>query len=181
MAAESTFMVPENLTFEAAIALSTELLDRLAAGAWSAPDLETAIAQLVATENGARGFFVTYLSDERAFADTPSEAVLAALRTAPAIVAPLLIKNLVMSTAMIITHHRHDRTDLAQGSARVQARSRHLIQQLHLSELTTHIQAMQTSLTTPSGDYQPFLTRWGYDAEQKNAMHQALATIQTDG
>lgn len=181
MAAESSFMVPEDLTFEAAIALTTDLVDKLAAGQWSEPELEAAIARLVATENGARGFFVTYLSDERSFADTPSAAVLAALRTAPAIVAPLLVKNLVMSTAMILTHQRHDRADLAQGSAQVQGRSRDLIQQLlDLPELTAQLQAMQTSLTTTTGDYQPFLERWGYDAAQKAAMHQALIAVQPE-
>ena len=95
--------VPANITFEQAIDLSQSLLDAMVDERLAASQTQTTIADLVATENGARGFFVTYLGDRRSQFDLPSDAVVAALKTAPAIVAELLVKNLAMSSAMAMT------------------------------------------------------------------------------
>jgi len=97
MAVESSFTVPDAVSFAEAIALTQALLDGLEQGKVTAATLETTIAALVCSENGARGFFVTYLSADRALADQPMPTVVAALQTASAIVSPLLVKNLAMS------------------------------------------------------------------------------------
>jgi hypothetical protein len=62
----------EDLTFEQAIALTQSLLTQMEQGKLSEAEIGEAIAPLVSSMNGARGFFVTYLSDERAIADHPS-------------------------------------------------------------------------------------------------------------
>ncbi|HEY9618415.1 MAG TPA: hypothetical protein V6C64_16350 [Microcoleaceae cyanobacterium] len=174
MTVESVFNIPEAISFEQAIAVTQALLEQMEQEELSTSEIELVLRALVSTENGARGFFVTYLSDDRPFADQPAPAVIAALKTAPQVVSPLLIKNLAMSTAMAITHRRNQHEELAQGSDRVRSRSAQLIQLLQLPELQTQAQALLHSIQTGTGDYQAFLDRWSYDTEQRQAIHQTL-------
>lgn len=173
----SSISDPLTLTFEEAIAQTQALLDRLEHGSLSEAELEQEIAQLVQTQNGARGFFVTYLSDERAIADEPTPAVTAALQSSPETVSELLVKNVAMSSAMAIAHRRNENEDLARGSDRVRSRSLVLIQQLNLPEIQTKANALRESSVTGVGAYQAFLTRWGYDAEQRQAIAEAMALV----
>lgn len=179
MAVESSF-ASDDVSFAGAIALTQTLLDNLEQGEVSADALEATVCALVRSENGARGFFVTYLSDDRTLADHLKPAIIAALQTSPAIVAPLLVKNLAMSTAMAITHRRNQNEDLVQGSERVQARTAQLIQVLQLPQVQTETQSLLGAIETEKGDYQTFLERWGYDLEQRQAMQQALAGLSLD-
>ncbi len=171
------FTVPEGVTFEQAIALSQTVVDQIAQGAIADDLLESAIAQLVASENGARGFFVTYLSDDRPVADPPSTAVIAALKTTPTTVAPLMVKNLAMSTAMAIAHRRNQDESLAQGSDRVKVRSAYILQAIQSDETVAQIAALIASVDTQAGDYVIFLKRWGYDSEQQQAIRQAFESL----
>jgi hypothetical protein len=179
----SSYAAFENLTFEAAIALTQTLLDQMESGALADSDIEQTIANLVNTENGARGFFVTYLSDPRAVGDYPSLAVITALKASPAIVAELLVKNLAMSSAMGVTHRRNQNQQLANGSDRVRSRTATLIQALltdGLPSLRSKLQALDNSVQTSSGDYEPFLQRWGYDQEQRNVIQDAIRNVLND-
>ncbi|MBW4552140.1 MAG: hypothetical protein KME35_13685 [Aphanocapsa sp. GSE-SYN-MK-11-07L] len=171
---EPSFSIPPEISFEQAIALTEDLL---ADQSLTEAGLESAIAALVQTANGARGFFVTFLTGDYSLADQPTAAVLQGLRSAPAPVADLLTKNLAMGTAMEITHRRSQTPDLAAGSARVQRRSQQLIQLLQLPALQASLQQLLTSVTSTEGAYQSFLSRWGYDAEQRQAIQQAIATV----
>jgi hypothetical protein len=174
----SEFTVPEGVTFEQAIALSQALVDQMAQGSVTDAALEAAIAQLVASENGARGFFVTYLSDERPIADPPATPVIAALKSTPAVVAPLMVKNLAMSTAMAIAHRRNQNEAMAQGSDRVQTRSAYILTAIQSAETDAQIQSLISSIDTQAGDYFTFLKRWKYDPEQQQAIRQAFEPLQ---
>ncbi|MDX2211809.1 MAG: hypothetical protein SFY66_00845 [Oculatellaceae cyanobacterium bins.114] len=168
------------ITFEEAIALTQTILNRLEQGLMSDSELEEAIASLVETENGARGFFVTYLSDPRPIAGQSTSPVLQGLQAAPEIAAELLVKNLAMSSAMAVTHRRNNDEKLAQGSDRVRSRTLGLIQNLHLSEITKQAQQLHESTLTGEGNYQGFLKRWGYDAEQRQVIQRAMEEIMAD-
>jgi len=174
MANESTLSVPENLSFEAALELTQDLLERVVMGTTTQSELQSAIAALVATENGARGFFVVYLGAEQPQMDEILETVVNALKTSPDVVSSLLVKNLAMSTAMAIAHRRNQKDDLATGSDRVRTRSLQLIQHLQTEQLKQQASELATSVATASGSYEAFLQRWGYDAEQRQAIAQAL-------
>jgi hypothetical protein len=165
----------EAATFEQAIALTQDLLTQMPA--LPEPELQAIVTTLVSTQNGARGFFVTYLTDDRPFADQPSAAVLQALQTSPEIVSELLVKNLAMSAGMAITHRRNGQEDRAQGSDRVQRRSANLIQQLQMPEVATKVVQCQASATSGTGEYQEFLERWGYDAEQRQKIAQVMEAL----
>ena len=174
MVVESGFTVPDRLSFAEAIALTQSLLDRMEQGEIPEASMGQFVQDLVRSENGARGFFVTYLSDPRPLADQPGQVVIDALQTAPEVVSPLLVKNLVMSTAMAMTHRRNQDEAMAQGSAQVRSRTLRLIQSLPLLQLREQAHQLAESIRTGTGDYQPFLERWSYDLEQKQAMKAAL-------
>jgi hypothetical protein len=167
-----SFTIPSDVSFEQAIALTQDLLTcESPDAAW----LESAVSALVQTENGARGFFVTFLTGDYPLADQPTAAILGGLQSSPAQVADLLTKNLAMSTAMEIAHRRNQDLELAAGSAKVQQRSRLLIQQLQSPTLQASLEQLLVSVTSQAGDYQSFLKRWGYDAEQRQAIQQAIS------
>ncbi|MEB3359506.1 MAG: hypothetical protein VKK04_22465 [Synechococcales bacterium] len=171
---DPAFAVPADLSFQEAIALTQSLLSQWEENSLTDTEIEATIAALVKTQEGARGFFVTYLTSDRPLADQPTPAVLAALRTAPDGVSDLLVKNLAMSAAMAVAHRRNQNEEMAQGSRQVQHRTIGLIRQLQLPGIRSLLEQLQQSVTQQRGDYQAFLQRWQYDAEQRDAIQQAV-------
>ncbi len=166
--------VPEAITFEQAIAFTQSLMTQMQADQISEAELEATLSDLLSSANGARGFFVTYLTDDCPLADQPSEAVIRALQASPQIVPELLVKNLAMSAAMAIAHRRNQNEAMAQGSDRVQVRTAQLIQKVQMAEVSEQAAQMREAAATGSGIYQAFLTRWGYDAEQRQVIEQQM-------
>ena len=174
---EAFFAIPDSVTFGQAIALTKSLLYRIERGEWPEPAVKRAIAQLVSSQDGARGFFVAYLTAPGLLADNPSNAVLQALRSSPTVVSPLLVKNLVMSAARGMEHRQKGDEENAAGSERVCSRSARLIKLLQLPEVEQEAEKLMESLITGRGDYQAFLERWGYTQEQREVMRQALNKV----
>ncbi|MEG4489425.1 hypothetical protein [Microcoleus sp. D2_18a_B4] len=174
MSIPSSLLASESITFEGAIELTQSLLSFMDADRLLQADIQQAVTSLVKTQNGARGFFVTYLTDDGPEADHPSPGVVEALRSAPEIVAELLVKNLAMSAAMVVHHSRQQKEGMAADSARVQERSRNLIQILQMPACQTIASQMLESLQSGNGEYEKFFRRWGYDDEQKLAMGSAV-------
>jgi len=175
--ADSTLTIPDNVTFEDAISLTQTLLAQLEQGKLSSTQIQEAIASLVSTLPGARGFFVTVLTDERPLADNPTPAVIEALRQNTETISDLMVKNIAMSTAMSITHQRNQDEEMAASSQRVRSRSAKIIKLLQLPEVQERSQQLYASATTGNGSYQEFLSRWGYDQEQRQAIAQALEPL----
>ena len=166
-----------SLSFEQAIAYCQEILAQVDQNHINDAELETAIGNLVFTENGARGFFVTFLTaNDFPLADQPTPPILNALQTAPAIVGELLVKNLAMSAAMVVHHQRNQDPQAAQGSEQVCQRSQTLIQSLQLPGVAEKLADLEQSLDG-EGSYKTFLTRWGYDNEQKQAIRAVLPSL----
>lgn len=155
------------MTFEEAIAYTETLLSRQDL---DEARLESEISELVQTANGARGFFVALLTGESELADHPNVAIIRGLQSHPHAIAELLVKNLVMSTAMAITHQRAGNLEQVQGSNRVAKRTAFLIEKVDLTEVRIIAAQMQTSAVSDKGEYVAFLEKWGYDAEQKQAI-----------
>lgn len=178
-------IIPESVTFEEAIALTQSLMSQMETGELQGESAEAtsplgvgeAIAQLVKSENGARGFFVTYLTSEGTLADHASKEVIQALQASPDIVAELLVKNLAMSSAMAVTHRRENNEQMAQGSDRVRMRTTRLIEQVELPKVRELALALRESAVTGAGTYKTFLQTWGYDAEQRKIIYQALDRV----
>lgn len=164
----------ENITFEEAIAYTEELLLR---SDLDDAQLESEISKLVQTVNGARGFFVCFLTGDWQLADVPNTSVIRALQSAPNAIAELLVKNLAMSTAMAITHRRAGNIEQTDSSHRVAKRTALLIEKVDLTEVRTIATQVKEAAISNTGAYADFLTRWGYDAEQKQAIAQILTTV----
>jgi hypothetical protein len=167
------FTVPSDVSFPQAIGLAQQIL------ALPPEDdlLEVALTALLQTENGGRGFFVTFLSGDQILADAPPAGLIRALRSAPTVVADLITKNLAMSTAMELHHYRQGDQENAQASARVRQRSRHLIERLQLPELQAHLQQLLDTIINQGGAYQSFLDRWGYDDVQRQAIQATAQSL----
>lgn len=184
MEIQPQFLVSDPISFEQAIDLTQSLMAALQHNRLTESELESIITALVKTENGARGFFVTYLTDEQSTADQSSPAVVAALRSSPAIVSELLVKNLAMSTAMIVTHTENQNLELAAGSERVQRRTIELIKQTQIEAISVKLEQLRRSIEThgvetPTGEFQSFLQRWNYNEAQRRAIAEVISRVMT--
>ncbi len=164
--------IPESITFEQAISFTQSFLSE-AQSELSASE----IAQLVKTENGARGFFATYLTSDSALASCPTPEIIQALRSQKEIVSELLVKNLAMSTAQALFHRRRQDEEMARASQRVQERTAQLIKLVDLDLVYEKSQQLIETIKTSSGSYQAFLERWNYDFEQKQAINEAMQQL----
>lgn len=160
------------MTFEEAISYTETLLSR---SDLDDAQLQAEITNLVKTSNGARGFFVCFLTGAWELADNPSPAIIQALQAEPKAISELLVKNLAMSTAMAITHRRNGNPDQANDSDRVAKRTALLIEKVDLPEVRAIAKQMQDSAIANNGEYATFLEKWGYDAEQKQAIANVLS------
>lgn len=165
----------KNITFEEAIALTHKFIEQI--NQLSEKEKSVIISSLVASENGARGFFVTYLTSDNPIADHPSEGIISGLKTSPEIVSELLVKNVAMSTAMRITHTRNNDPEMAESSLQVTQRSLNLINQLSLREIQAKIEQLKNTIVETKGTYQDFLNKWGYDLEQKEIILNTLNNL----
>ncbi|GAC1450176.1 MAG: hypothetical protein NVS2B14_06680 [Chamaesiphon sp.] len=169
-----SLLVPKDITFSGAIAFTQTLLEKMETGELSPDEISTAISRLIKAENGARGFFVTYLTSDLALADNPSQDVVQALQTNPEIIAELLVKNLAMSAAQVLSHRRQGNEELAQASEQVRDRTAHLIGKVKLTSVYENGRKLWESALTGEGSYKEFLERWNYDKQQRQAICEVL-------
>jgi hypothetical protein len=160
------------LTFEQAITATENLLSRPDI---SPAELESALKELLQSMDGARGFWVTYLTGDWELQD--HSPLLNALRAVPIPSAELMVKNVAMSTAMAITHQRNGDMESARSSQKVTQRSLKLLQLWQSDTAKAIAQAMHDSALGRSEAYASFLEKWGYDAEQKTKIAEALAVL----
>jgi len=162
------------LTFEQAIAATENLLRR---ADLSSEELQASLIELLQTSNGARGFFVTFLTGDWELADHPSPAIINALKAVPTPSAELMVKNVAMSSAMAITHQRHGDIASVNSSQRVTERSLNLLHLWQSTKVKVIAQAMYDSAIGKSEAYADFLAKWGYDSEQKAKIAEKLAVL----
>jgi hypothetical protein len=90
------------------------------------------VQELVATKEGARGFFVGYLTSDADIVDRPAHAIIQGLKAHLEIVADLLAKNLAMSSAQSLHFQENNQPEMAAKSAKIAKRSRQLMEMLDL-------------------------------------------------
>lgn len=177
---ESSIDVPPRLSFEQAIQFTRFLVDRIEQGELQGPALQAAVSGLLSTRDGARGFFVAYLTEPRPLADVPSPEILDALRTAAGVIPELLAKNLVMSATQAVVHRQKGDSESAEGSRRVRVRTTRLIIELGMPEVWQALDSLLHALDTGEGDYQVFLERWRYSAAQKAHMREVVEAVMAE-
>lgn len=171
--------IPADVTFEQAIALTQKFLEQH--DQWSSEAVERFVTDLTGSRNGARGFFVTYLTAADPLADALNAAVIAGLQAHPATVDDLMTRNLAMSTAMELTHQRNGDTVMALSSQTVSRRSAEHLQVLMSEAVKQCLLELQASLREEGHSYNDLLKRWDYDAEQRRAIAQAIQPLLSEG
>jgi hypothetical protein len=170
---------PEPLqpSFPEAIEISGQWLALWEAGELSDEVLADRVAELVASRDGARGFFVVALAGDSPLMDRLPDPVALQLRLAGAPVVDLMVRNLAMSTAMAVHHGRSGDSSQQKGSQRVQHRSRELLQLLEPAAVKQRLEILLAAARDGQGDDVAFLERWGYDAAQKSAIAEAIDAV----
>ena len=93
-------------TFQQAMEITAQWLALWENGELSDEVLGDRVAELVASRDGARGFFVVSLAGDSPLMDRLPDSVVLALRQEGAGVVDLSARNLAMSTAMAMHHQR---------------------------------------------------------------------------
>ena len=135
------------------------------------------IGELIKTMEGARGFFVVSLSIDCPLMDRFPDALIFQLRSAGEIVVDLTVKNLAMSSAMIITHRKNGNPQQIQ-SERIKMRCIELLKLLDSNQVKKRLDVLLEA-TKGNGEDLKFLERWEYDDEQVNAISKSIYEVAT--
>jgi hypothetical protein len=163
-------------SFPEAMQISGDLVALWESGELSDEVMADRVGVLVASRDGARGFFVVALAGDSPLMDRLPEPLVATLRLGGEEVVDLTARNLAMSTAMVVQHRRNGDADQQAGSERVQARCTELLRQLEPSQVKRRLERMLTA-TAGLGEDVTFLQRWGYDSEQLQAIGVAIHAV----
>ena len=135
------------------------------------------IGELIKTVEGARGFFVVSLSMDCHLMDRLPDALIFQLRSSGEIVVDLTVKNLAMSSAMIITH-RNNRDPQEIQSERIKNRCIELLKLLDSSKVKKRLDVLLDA-TKGDGTDLEFLEKWGYNEEQIMAISESIYNVAT--
>ena len=134
------------------------------------------IAELIASEEGARGFFAISLSGDWPLMDRLPEPIIFQLRRSDKFVVELTVKNLVMSSAMSIEHRRNKDLEYLAGSERITQRCIELLKVLEPNKVKIYLESFLNGLTG-KGNYVSFFNRWKYDNEQRIAITKSINAV----
>tara|TARA_B100000579_G_scaffold294152_1_gene244441 strand:- start:1169 stop:1681 length:513 start_codon:yes stop_codon:yes gene_type:complete len=135
------------------------------------------IGELIKTVEGARGFFVVSLSIDCPLMDRVPEALIFKLRSSGEIVIDLTVKNLAMSSAMVITHRKNKNVQEIQ-SERIKIRCIELLKLLESKEVKKRLEVLFESTQGKGADLD-FLNKCGYDDEQIKAISESIFEVAT--
>lgn len=155
-----------------------------------APNLD----QFLLCPETIRAFFVAWLGDDWSLDSKPSERIFEILRNKESniaeVLAEILVKNLTMSSAMVLRHQQDGKDDLAKGSRTVQRRTEMVMERLgkdKTSAVSTCLQsksrellaAIESAKSNKGKDmpFKDFLARWNYDLKQLDAMEDSLNSV----
>ena len=187
-------------SFPQALAITGQWLELWENGELSDEVLADRVAELVVSRDGGRGFFAVSLAGDSPLLDRLPEPLVLALRAVGAPVVDLCLRNLAMSTAMVLHHARSGDPQQQAGSERVASRCTELLRLLDPIQVKQRLETLwaaaragesssegsgngigdgqAASATTSSiKEDQAFLQRWGYDAEQRQAIACALEAV----
>lgn len=180
-------------SFPQAMEIAAQWISLWEAGELSDEVLADRVGELVASRDGARGFFVVGLTGEAPLLDRLPEPLVVALRQAGPGVVDLTARNLAMSTAMVLHHRRSGDLDHQAGSERVQLRSTELLRHLEPVAVKQRLESLLAAALAagdstgpaatdgrsdgPVAEDRAFLDRWGYDAEQRRAIAGAIEAV----
>jgi hypothetical protein len=168
---------PSAVSFAEAMERSGHWLAAWESGELSDEVLADRVGALVASRDGARGFFVVALTGEAPLMDRLPEPLVFQLRGVGAGVVDLTVRNLAMSTAMALAHARLGDSERQAASERVQVRSRELLRLLEPALVKERLETLLLAARDGQGEDRAFLDRWGYDGEQRLAIAAAVESV----
>ena len=163
--------------FQQAMEITALWLNLWEAGELSDEVLADRVAELVASRDGARGFFVISLAGDSALMDRLPEALVGKLRSCGEDVVDLTVRNLAMSAAMVVHHRQQSDVKQAAGSERVNLRCTELLRQLEPHSVKARLETLLAAASNNQGSDVAFLDRWGYDVNQKTAIARSIESI----
>ena len=134
------------------------------------------VGEMVASRDGARGFFVVSLAGDSALMDRLPDPLVGQLRSAGENVVDLSVRNLAMSTAMALHHQNAGDAAQQAGSERVTARCIELLRLLDPQQVKQRLEQLLEGCDD-RGDDAAFLKRWGYDSDQKQAIRDSALAV----
>ena len=160
------------------------------------PEAVSTLRSLISSTAGARGWFVTLLTNpdfEPVFRPPLDETLLSAISETPDPNIKLMTMNVAMSTATELAHAANGNAELAAASRLTRDRSCVLLEALldRLPGLREEVQALFSAVQPwrASDDGKPlppaeaneewvqFTKKWGYSANQRDAIRQRLAGL----
>ena len=135
------------------------------------------IGELIKTVEGARGFFVVSLSIDCPLMDRFPDALIFQLRSSGEIVVDLTVKNLAMSSAMVITHRKNNDPQEIQ-SEKIKIRCIELLKLLDSKLVKKRLDSLLDATKGDGADLQ-FINRWSYSNEQINAISESIYEVAT--
>lgn len=145
------------------------------------------LSAMLRTSNGARGLFVTLLSDERvSLADTELPAEVVDVLTLPdgseeerETVRVLIAKNVFMASTMVVHYRRSGEVERRAASELTRDRGKRVAMACVRKDegLRTTGMELLRSAEEGEGQFVDFLRKWGYDDEQKEAGASSLKEV----
>ncbi len=133
------------------------------------------IGELLKTIEGARGFFVVSLSIDCPLMDRLPEPLIFQLRSSGQIVVDLTVKNLAMSSAMVIEHQKNNNSQQMQ-SERIRTRCIELLKLMDSNKVKSRLEILLEA-TKGNGKDLELLNRWGYSNEQRQAISKSIYEV----
>ena len=170
-------MQQESLSFPQAISATQSLMIQITESQLNESQIEQKVTSIIKDKNSGRGFFVAYLTASSKLSETPSQGIINAFKSSISVISELLVKNLAMSSAMVVAHNRDNNIEGAQGSQQVCQRTSNLIQQVDSKLIQDELLELHNTIQSGKGKYQAFFERWNYDAEQQQAIQNTINNV----
>jgi len=129
-------------SFQQSLAITGQWLELWENGELSDEVLADRVAELVVSRDGGRGFFAVGLAGDSPLLDRLPEPLVLALRAVGAPVVDLCLRNLAMSTAMVLHHARSGDPQQQAGSERVASRCTELLRLLEPSQVKQRLESL---------------------------------------
>ena len=133
------------------------------------------IAELTKTKNGLRGFFAYALSDKDCFLlDKLPFSLIYKLNEGGEVVAEMVVKNLIMSSAQIIIHRRDNNHEYEISSEIISDRCKAILRLIETKSVTKSVNQALRELDNMGNSFDNSVK---YDSEQKEFIKKQILDI----
>ena len=133
------------------------------------------IAELIKTKNGLRGFFAYTLSDKDCYLlDKLPSSVVFKFQEGGNDVVEIVVKNLIMSSAQIVSHERENNLEYKSNSENISERCKSILRVLETNSVTKNINQIMNNLDNLGNSFD---NSKKYDDKQKEFIKYQILDI----